>query len=162
MKYMTKVRVWGREWEGGKKEDYTGFSLSFSVESHQQLTSLNSNLTTFENLASICVSPEPILGTFWLQKKEFFLDPANSPVQTNNSLALLGLILILKTLLTCICDVYNIMVGLMNINLITNGELLVESPYTFPVQTNNSLALLGLDRQIMPILVKLNNLILKS
>ena len=42
------------------------------------------------------------------------------------------------------------------------GELLVESPYTSPVQTNNSLALLGLDRQIMPILVKLNDLILKS
>ena len=83
-------------------------------------------------------------------------------MQTNNSLALLGLILILKTLLTCICDVYNIMVGLMKINLITDGELLVESPYTSPVQTNNSLALLGLDRQIMPILVKLNNLILKS
>ena len=83
-------------------------------------------------------------------------------MQTNNSLALLGLILILKTLLTCICDVYNIMVGLMNINLITNGELLVESPYTFPVQTNNSLALLGLDRQIMPILVKFNDMILKS
>ena len=54
------------------------------------------------------------------------------------------------------------MVGLMKINLIIDGELLVESPYTSPVQTNNSLALLGLDRQIMPILVKLNDLILKS
>ena len=54
------------------------------------------------------------------------------------------------------------MVGLMKINLIIDGELLVESPYTFPVQTNNSLALLGLDRQIMPILVKFNDMILKS